>query len=763
MTRIGKDIARQFYQAALFEARLRRVALGAAAACAVAAVVFACSLELIWPIPVPRSGELLDRNGKTLFASLNQRDEWLMERGLDRISPYLVQATIAAEDQRFESHFGVDPIAVARAAASNIAHQRVVSGASTLTMQVVKIAGLRAGVTYNKAEQAMLAVKLQTRAGKDDILRLYLNLAPYGGNLIGCEAASRRYFNKPAAELTLPEAALLASLPKAPALYSPLDHPARARERRNYVLQRMRDEGMITDAQYRSSIESRLGAGRYSFPNQAPHLAMRDLDRLRGGETIVSTLDASIQTRAEQLAKQCVKSYGADVENAAAIVIDASSAEVLALVGSADFWNNAIDGQVDVTQSPRSPGSALKPFTYALAMAESKLYPHETLLDDDWDRGRYHPENFNQRYEGVLGAGEALRLSLNIPAVTVLQRTGLQPLHAFLRRAGLSTLTRDAESYGLGLTLGGCEVRLDELAGAYAMLANLGEWRPLRFERNAGPRVSNRLLPRGVCAELFDMMEQPLPGEENLRGVKTINAPERVCWKTGTSAGRRDAWSFVFNRQYVVGVWVGNNSGRSSRRLVGASAALPLAAKLFRSLPDRSTPAWPDDAGDLHPVKVCAISGLPASPWCRQTRIETMPRSVYLHRVCDMHAPDPAREGEVIERWPGSAQNWDLAHINAPIVAQNTAPTHRTRELEILEPASNAQFVYSGDAKGDRIQLRTTLDGGPELHWYLDGKHLGESGRSQPLIMRLEPGDHRLACMTIEGETNVVRFSVATQ
>lgn len=732
-------------------------------ACAVATVCVAYAVGMAWPMNADRyltvraSSELLDRNGRLMYAYLNEDEQWQFPRALDEISPYLVSATIAVEDQRFWDHCGVDAVAVARATLQNVARARIHSGASTLTMQVVKQADELERSPLDKAVQAWRALRLEWRASKRDILETYLNSAPYGLNLIGCEAASRRYFGKPASELTLSEAALLAGLPKSPVGLMPLKRAESARARRDYVLERMHEEGLISAAEYEQARSEPMLARWHEFPQQAPHLAMRVAHAMKNGARVRTTLDASVQGHLESLAAETLKQFDNDITNAAAIVVDTASAEVLARVGSADFYGTPDGGQVDATRAARSPGSALKPFTYALALEKNLIYPSEMLLDDSLDYGLYNPENYDGKYRGLVSASYALRRSLNVPSIIVLDRIGYSELHRFLLAAGLDTLTQPAEHYGLGLTLGNCEVRLDQLTAAYCMLANLGEYRPLRELDGLAPHPM-RLLSRGACMALYEMLEQEFPEEFQRDIVKGKGFLSRVCWKTGTSTGNHDAWAFVFNRHYVVGVWLGNNNGRSSKHLVGARAALPLAARLFRSLPSRNTPDWPE-ADALREVTVCADSGLPLSAFCPHPSTARASVDQFLNRRCDVHYPRQDTSTEVMQRWPGSPRGWDLADVTATVkVLPNSGA--RKEGLRILSPSDKAEFVLTGEPNGDKVRARSSADGVAEVHWYLDGAHLGTTGPERTLLVHLEEGEHRLTCMGPSGATDTVAFSV---
>lgn len=702
------------------------------------------------------SGEILDRNGALLATFLAPDQQWRFSRTPEQLGARIVQATIAAEDQRFHRHHGVDPLAICRALRQNLLEKRVVSGASTITMQVAKRA-TTSDTPLRKAWQAIAALRLERIASKQDILAAYLNTAPYGLNLSGAEAAARRYFGKPALELTIPEAALLAALPKAPTALAPLRHPEAARARRDYVLGRMRDEGYITPAECQEARNTPVTAAWHPFPQLAPHLARQyRLESLRQGPVRL-TLDHAIQQTAEQLVANAIKRHGGQFGNIALMVADVPGGAILARVGSGGF-HTIPGGQVDACRAQRSPGSALKPFTYALAIEHNLLYASEMLLDDTLDYGLYQAQNFDGVYTGLVTAGYALAHSLNVPAVTILNRVGLEPVHAFLRAAGLTTLTRTPIHYGLGLTLGSCEVRLEEMMAAYTMLANLGQYRPLRDHTDQAPPAPTPLLSRGTCLKLYEMLEHALP-EQFDNDLITVGHVPRTCWKTGTSSGHRDAWAFVYNAGYVVGVWMGNNDSTPSEALVGIRTALPLAGRMFRALPALATPDWPAPMEDLAPVTICTVSGLPASKWCTKTGSTFFPRTQLQNRICDVHYPAPAGSLQpTAERWPGNARNWDLARITTAAPGQAPAPRHET--LRIIEPSEGAEFVLTGETGGDRIRLRSSLDEKGGIAWYLDDHYLGASQPEAPVFLNLAPGPHTLACMSPAGAIDNITFNV---
>ncbi len=732
---------------------------GVAAACVVVVI------GLLWPMNAQRylsvgaSSQVFDRNGRLLYAFLNDEQQWQFSRPLAEISPYLVQATIAAEDQRFREHAGVDAVAIARAVLQNVTRARIHSGASTLTMQIVKLADDLDRSLPNKAVQAWRALRLERNASKDAILEAYLNSAPYGLNLVGCESAARRYFGKPSNELTLAEAATLAALPKSPVGLMPLKRADAALARRNYVLDRMFYEGFVSVEDCDRAKAQPLGVTWNEFPQLAPHLAMRLAANMQHGERVTTTIDYALQERSERALAESLKQFDNEVSNAAAIIVDAETAQVIARVGSANFYGTPGGGQVDACRAARSPGSALKPFTYALGIERNVLYAGEMLLDDSLDYGLYNPENYDGKYRGLVSATYALRRSLNVPAVTVLDRLGYDDLHGLLANSGMSTLIKPADFYGLGLTLGNCEIRLDQLTAAYCMLANLGEYRPLQEMTEQSPQPK-RVLSEGTCLALYAMLEQEFPQEFHRDVVRATGYLPRVCWKTGTSTGNHDAWAFVFNRQFVVGVWLGNNDAKASKFLVGARAALPLAARIFRALPHKSTPDWPDFGDAMRVVKVCADTGLPASKWCPHTATESVPASQFTNRRCDVHYPLASDEDGVTQRWPVSAKGWDLAKVTA---TENVfaGDVSRKEGLRIIAPTNNSEYVLASEPNADRIRLRSSADASGDVHWYLDGAHIGSSGPADRLFVDLTEGTHTLTCMATSGATDSASFTVS--
>ena len=695
---------------------------------------------------------LLDRHGRLLQVSLNTNDEWCLPVETQICSRYVREATIAVEDQRFEKHRGVDFLAAVRAGTQALLNRRVTSGASTLTMQLVKITDDTPRSISGKFGQMWKAMVLERNATKDDILEAYLNRVSYGGNLIGIGAASLRYFGKSSDELTLPEAALLAGIPKSPARFDPLRKTDEARERRNFVLRRMAREGFILEKRFTEIRARDLGVEWHDFPSHVPHLA--------GLEPGPLTIDLDEQARVQDLLRTHVAQFGAEVTHGAVIVLDVASGEVVARAGSPEFFSSK-GGQIDMVTHARSPGSALKPFVFAEAMEQNRVYPSEVLLDGRLDYGDYAPGNYDGQFNGLVTATDALRYSLNIPAVSMLERVGVRSFQRRLGEVGLTTLRKSPEHYGLGLVLGNCEVRLDELAGGYLTLANMGIYRNVRLRRNEDDKQpGRRVWSQGVARAMYAMLEQPLPKELHRGLVRADVLEAQVCWKTGTSTGHHDAWAFVFNGEYVVGVWIGNADGSRSDRLVGATAALPLAGRVFRGSKKGVGTAWPS-TDRLWEVNTCAVSGLPVNDWCPGKVTARISEEQFLNRTCRLHQAGRER-GEVLTVWPANARHWDLAAITSrpKVEDSNDSEDKAFRALRIISPADHSEYRLSGVEGGDRVRLETSVHDGGGVHWYCDERYLGISSIEKPLYLRLSLGDHRISCMGAQGAVDGIDIVV---
>jgi penicillin-binding protein 1C len=806
--------------------RLRQFAV-VSACLLVASVLLFALLWVLFPFPLDRldalraSTQVFAADGQLIRGYIADDDAWCFPLDYDSFSPWLIQATVAVEDGRFWEHPGVDGKAVARAAWQNLTHLRTVSGASTLTMQVVRLMDHRPRTVWSKAVESFRALQLERRRTKREILAAYLNRAPYGSNLRGAEAAARRYFGRPAADLTLAEAALLAGLPQSPARFRPDRHLDRARVRQRFVLAEMRRRGMIGEDQLAAALAQPLAVGFHPLPLRAPHLCdlvrNRDSqdgqDRPPGTESnhpvypvhpcsrlVFTTIDLRVQDLVERaLRGQVARERERGVTNGAAVVIENRTGAVRALVGSIDYRDTNA-GRVNAALSLRSPGSTLKPFTYALAFDGGLTTPATVLADVPVRYAGYDPQNFDREFRGPVPAGAALAESLNIPALDLAQRLTVPRLRQFLADAGLSTLTRPPNQYGLSLALGAADVRLLELTNAYAGLARLGDFFPYRCEaasRTDGlalspaasqPADSRRLLSPGAAYLIAQCLGDRARLERAL-GVAQCRTMPTVAWKTGTSTGRRDAWTFAYNPEYTVGVWLGDFGGRASPALVGADLAAPVAFEVFQGLyRDRPGP-WYQAPPDVGTREVCPASGEPAGPDCPAHR--PMPYLIGRspQRTCSVHRRllVDAESGHGLcpfcsagrrTRWaaatvyPPALARWLAAHGQAPpavpmhdprCTAVAAAGSRLAGTLAILTPADGQAFVFLRDrpAADQQIELRAAAptDAGG-LFWFADGQLVARTAPSASLRWPLAPGRHELRCLDTLGRSASVRITV---
>ena len=559
--------------------RWRRIRLALSAGLLLAGV-FAAWVVSLGPLPLASARQvstaIVDRNGKLLRAYAMADGRWrLPVDARTGVDPGYLKLLLAYEDRRFRSHAGVDPFALGRAALQLMTRGHIVSGGSTITMQLARLMEpRRERSVYAKLRQVVRALEIERQLNKDQILDLYLALAPFGGNLEGVRAASIAYFGKEPKRLSLAEAALLVALPQSPESRRVDRYPDVARAARDRVLDRMVEDGRVPHedaAQAKATPVPRL---RKPLPILAPHSADQAVATVKDAPVIALTLDSSLQKVLEALAGDRAAALGPNI-SVAILAVDNESGDVLAHIGSPDYFDDRRAGQVDMTRAVRSPGSTLKPFIYGLAFEDGLVHP-ESLIDDRPIRfGSYAPENFDMTFQGTVPVRKALQLSLNVPAIALLDCVGASRLSSRLKQAGASLVLPKDEVPGLAMGLGGVGVTLQDLVQLYSGLARLGNTRPLREIVNAkdDPRDSLRLMDQVAAWQVGSVLMGTPPPE---------NAPHnRIAFKTGTSYGYRDAWSVGFDGRITIGVWVGRPDGAPVPGLVGRTAAAPILFDAF--------------------------------------------------------------------------------------------------------------------------------------------------------------------------------------
>jgi penicillin-binding protein 1C len=738
--------------------RWRKVAWGVLFAAAIGAgALWVAALALPFPLErleeYPAARVLTDHAGRPLRIRLGPGDTDCRPGYRPDREDWIVRAIVAAEDRRFWTHPGVDVAALLRAVRQNATSFRRVSGASTLTTQVIRLVEPRRRNLWSKAVEAFRAVQLERALDKTEILAQYLNRAPFGSNIEGIEAAASRYFGKTARELSLAEAALLAGIPQSPSRLRPDRHPARAAQRRQYVLDRMLACGEITPREHAEAQGQAVAVRRTAYPFRAPHycesFAVRERTAWRGLDSVVrTTLDGDLQEALEEALRRHAGSAGSSVRGAAAVILEVRTGNLLALVGSPDYHGPAA-GQVNAAGAPRAAGSTLKPFAYALAMDRGRLGPRTVLADVPSLYKDCEPENFDSSFRGLVTARDALILSLNLPAIGVERLAGQARFHQTLLALGLDTLSRPSAHYGLGLVLGNGEVRLLDLANAYACLARGGLYRPVRTLADAPVGPARRVFSPEACW----LVSEILGGDERAMDATGHAVDARLpplAWKTGTSAGFRDAWTVAYNPEVVIGVWMGNPDGSSSGRLVGRTAAAPLVWDIFRRLyPDNDGP-WFRRPPGIRSRDVCAESGAEPGPYCPRRVEEDCIEGVTLREVCPVHRPG----GE--ERWPAEIAAF-LNARRAPGPAGADAPA-----LRITSPARDSVYrlLSSLPADSQRLVLDAAHGNPVPLHWFVNDRYLGESRPGAPLLWPMERGAFQIVCSDGGGRSDRVRITV---
>jgi len=706
-----------------------------------------------------RSTTVVDRNGEVLYESLATSGERGERLAPDRLPPHLVAATLAAEDRRFFSHPGVDPLAVARAALHNFRAMRVVEGGSTITQQAAKLLlGSSERSLRQKWREAVLAVRLEHRLSKREILALHLNHAPYGNRIRGAARASRAYFGAEASQLTPAQAAFLAALPQRPSAFNPLRDAKRARPRQLAILEAM----PLDEATRKQAREERLQFRSAAQPVLAMHFVERVLAEAKGATRIETTLDAGLQREVAGIIaarRDTLLRHGAS--SVAVAVLDNATGEWLAWEGSGDYFGSDFGGAIDGVVTPRQPGSTLKPFTYALAF-ESGYSPASVLADvpshfPTAEEGVvYSPRNYDGQYRGPLLVRAALAGSENVPAVAMLQKLGPESLLRLLRGAGFEGLDRTADYYGLGLTLGDAEVTLEELVTAYAAFARGGLAvgavslrHPLVDSSTRRLVDSPRLVDSRTAFWITDILSDAAAREYAFGSGGSLDFPFPVAVKTGTSQAYRDNWTIGYTRDVTVGVWVGNFDRTELRGSSGVTGAAPIfnavmlaAVRHARgSLPIGNREPIVAPAG-VDSIEICALSGARPSPWCPSVRTEWLPQGEAA-RFCSWH-----HDGAI--DWPAEYRAW--ASVNAP--SPQPQLTKHAERFAIANPPDGATYMIDPTLRREfqTLQLRAVTAG--RVAWRVDGAAV--DGGEWPLT----PGRHTVTAVDERGRRDEVRIYV---
>ena len=709
----------------------------------------AAVLLLLWLFCLPRdlfkgtpySTVVVDKSGDLLGARISEDGQWRFPP-CDTVPDKYAAALIQFEDRGFRHHPGVSLKAIGRALVQNIKGGHTVSGASTISMQVIRLSRQRERTVWQKIIEMFLATRLEARYTKDEIMALYASHAPFGGNVVGIEAAAWRYLGRDAADLSWAEAATFAVLPNAPSSINLSQNRGRLLEKRNRLLLRLKEQGYLDEYTYESAIDEPLIGEVHSLPSYCPHL-VEEYNKSARGNLVRTGIDLNLQRRVEETLKYWRSDLSENgINDLSAIIVDVKIGETIAYCGNADIDSIRPGAWVDVARSPRSTGSILKPLLYCAALQEGVILPMSLLPDVPTNFGGFSPKNFDLNYDGAVPADEALARSLNIPNVWLLKQFGTARFVTILKEIGISTLSRKPEEYGLSLILGGSEACLKDLVKVYSDIA--------RYYQYLGPApMASRT---AVWYTLETMAEVGRPDQMDWRMVSSLR---KVAWKTGTSYGSRDAWAIGVTPDYVVGVWAGNAEGNSAPGLTGALTAGPVMFDLFNLLPATGWFEEPDDAVE---VDMCPESGFLAGRDCPHRLKLKVPRAGVDGKVCPWHREVQQEKWFVLpplmEKYyrvkhqeyralPITTEEADVMHFAYPSDGAVLSPA---RQIDGSIPGIRCEIVHS---RSDAV-----------VYWHLDNEYLGETADIHNMVIDIPSGFHRLTAVDDEGNKEEITIKI---
>jgi penicillin-binding protein 1C len=745
----------------------------------------------------PYSTVINDKHGNLLNAKIANDGQWRFPMS-DSIPQRFEACLINFEDKRFHNHIGIDLLAIAEAAKVNFKSNKVKRGGSTLTMQLMRLS--RKGKdrnAFNKIIEMTMALRFELSHSKKEIVNLYASHAPFGRNVVGLEAASWRYFGKKSSQLSWAESAVLAVLPNAPSLIHLSKNRDLLVKKRNRLLHSLLKENIITDEEYNLSLLESIPPAPLDLPSVTPHL-MASLPKIdNSSKCITSTIDRSIQTMADQVLNMHYESNKQEeIANGAVLILDTQSGEVLAYIGNTDQSN---EKYVDMVMAKRSSGSILKPILFAAQQDAGQLTPHQLIHDIPVNLNGFTPQNFDRKYRGAVNADDALAQSLNVPFVLALKEYGVQKFIHDLQKLKISSINKSDSHYGLSLILGGAEVSLWEMCGAYAYMGRcLSNFKTHQGKYNYydlhGPKIAIKnldgkklsfeptVLSAGAIFTTFEALTKlQRPDEDG--NWQYFNSSSKIAWKTGTSFGHKDAWAIGVTPKYTIGVWIGNASGEGRAGLTGATKAAPVLFDLFNRLRYCQWFEKPWDA--LQKTSICKHSGHLASPYCTDLDTSYIASSSQSHQLCPYHkniftnqqkteriAPDCCQCEGLVSSWfelpPTCAyyyKNHHPEYQNLPPYSHacNELNTQSNKPIDIIYPSPQAKVYLPknmDNVKENLIVKATTMYLDTKLFWHIDDQYLGTTLGEHTLPMNSEIGEHKLSITDELGNRVVRRFWV---
>ncbi len=715
-----------------------------------------------------------------LTAYLTHDDKWRLFTSYDNVSPQLIKAIIEKEDKWYYWHWGVNPFAVVRAFYSNLFFGNRTLGASTITMQVIRMYYPSNRTYLSKLREIIKAIQLEFHYSKKEILEIYLSCLPYGGNVEGVKSASYLYFNQAPNKLSLAQSVLLACIPNNPNKYRIDKNSTASLNFRNKFLKIFLKNNTFNAGEINDAINEPIKNVRYQMPNLTPHFSFY-LAGKTNQSIIKSTLKINIQNKAEALLKNYVERAKAKlVNNGAVLIIDNKTMNVICYCGSSDFNDYINSGQVNGIISVRSPGSALKPALYVLGLEFGLITPKSKMLDIPLDYGGYAPENYDLSYNGEVTTEFALVNSLNLPAVRLLKSVSMESFIKLLTTAGFDEINKNKSKLGLSVILGGCGVRLDEMVRLYSIFANSGKVFPLNyFSDNSEKSKGVQILSPESCFLISDMLSKNVRPDFPAEMIDMTGRP-KIAWKTGTSYGKRDAWAIGYNPNYTVGVWIGNFNGVGSPHLSGAEMAVPLLFDLFNMLGKKNN-KWFEKPKNIGLRKVCSETGLIPGDDCNFIVDDYYIKNKSSQKACDLYKDTYVSLDEKIEYCVSCLPDSGYIKKKYPFydpelliwyeesnIKINKPPKHnpncsvRLSEEgpKIISPTKDYEYYIETNSK-QQIMLQAASQLNTNFHyWYVNNIYLGKIKSTEKLFFNPKNGKNYILCMDDKGRTSEVVIRV---
>ena len=728
---------------------------------------------------------VMARDSTVLHAYLASDGQWRMFTRLDEITPELKKAIVYKEDRHFYYHPGINLAAVGRAFVNNVFYRKRTSGASTITMQVARMLDPKPRTYFNKLLEMFTALQLETRYSKEQILQMYLNLVPYGSNIAGVKAASLLYFNKTPDHLSLAEITALSIIPNRPnSLVMGRDN-ARIVQQRNKWLLRFRQDALFSENIVNDALHEPLTAYRHSAPQGASQYALRMKHMLPFAQELHTTLNLQLQQKAEDIVANYVNQLKLhNINNASVLVVDNKTHEVLVYIGSSDFRDRMNYGQVDGVRALRSPGSTLKPLLYGLCMDRGMITPKSIIADVPINIKGYSPENYDRSFQGNVTVEYALSHSLNIPAVKLLDEEGTNNFAGVLAKAGFTSIAKTRDKIGLSLILGGCGVRLEELTALYSAFANNGQYYPLHYfvadkqtpVKDTGLTVLSQPATFMLTKVLSELHRPDLPNAYD----EAQHVP-RIAWKTGTSYGRKDAWSIGYNKRYTIGVWVGNFSALGVQELSGASTATPLLFQLFNAIDHNADNEWVEPPKSIGFRLVCAESGKVPNDFCTNQVMDYYIPGVSSSQQCDHITQVWVSADEKYSYCtyclpPAGYKTKQLPNISPELAAYYLAshipftarPPHNplcTHTLQgrgpVITSLTNDMTYIIENREQQKLQLSCSAASDVhKVYWYINDKFYAAAAANEKLFFKADASVLKISCSDDKGRNSNIEIKV---